>query len=156
VEDSYEPALETKVAAAIQAARQARQPLALGIMEIDNFSELMLKLGPADAGNLIFDLRQLLAARPEQYSPILVSDSRLAMIWENISRAEAVDLARQIMGEMQSDSAGLPNRLTLSIGVAALEFAPKNYPPRKLVEAAFGCLSAAQLSGGNAVKSIAV
>jgi hypothetical protein len=50
----------------------------------------------------------------------------------------------------------LPSGLSLSIGVASLEFAPKNYPPRRLVEAAFGCLSAAQLFGGNTAKSIAV
>ena len=44
--------------------------------------------------------------------------------------------------------------LTLSAGLATLEFAPKNYPARELIDAAQRCLSGAQLSGGDTVKSI--
>jgi len=155
-DDRYEPALEAQVMKAIQRARQSRRPVTLAILELDEFSELLVRLGPESAGEVIFQVRQWLTERYEPCSPVLMSDSRLAIVWENTSRGEAVDVAREIMARMRSDSVELPNGLSLSIGVAALEFAPKNYPARKLVEAAFGCLSAAQLSGGNAVKSIAV
>ena len=44
--------------------------------------------------------------------------------------------------------------LTLSAGLATLEFAPKNYPSQELIDAAGRCLIGAQLSGGDTVKSI--
>jgi HD-like signal output (HDOD) protein/GGDEF domain-containing protein len=154
-EGRYEPALEAQVEKAIQHARQGRQPVNLAVLELDDFSRLIVRWGPERAGELIFELRQWLSERDEQCSPLLLSDSRLAIIWENTSRGEAVDISREILENIHSEF-GLPNEFSLSIGLAALEFAPKNYPPRQLVEAAFSCLSAAQLSGGGTVKSIAV
>jgi GGDEF domain-containing protein len=155
-EDRNEPTLEAKVAKSIQNARQSRQPVVLAVLEIDRFSELAVKLGPARAGDLIFVLRNWLIEWTAPSSLILLGESRLAMLWEDRSRGEAVDQAREVLWKARSATDGLPGGLSVSIGLAALESAPKNYPPGKLTEAALGCLSAAQLSGGNSVKSIAV
>jgi GGDEF domain-containing protein len=150
-EDGFEPVLESKVAMAIGRARQNRQPLALAIVEIDCFADLLVRNGPAAAGELIFELRESFAAWNDQGTPILLSDSRLALLWEESSRSEAMQLARELLSKVRQSST-----FSLSIGLATLDFAPKNYPGRQLTEAALGCLSAAQLSGGNTVKSIAV
>ena len=97
------------------------------------------------------EMAALLAQWNDQCAPILLSDSRLALLWEDSSRSEALQMARELLVTVRRSSS-----VSMSIGLATLEFAPKNYPARQLVEAALGCLSAAQLSGGNTVKSIAV
>jgi GGDEF domain-containing protein len=150
-EDGFEPMLESKVAMAIGQSRQNRLPLMLAILEIDGFSDLLVRMGPANAGDLIFELRERLVEWNDQCAPILLSDSRLAMLWEDSSRSESLQMARELLVKVRRSSS-----MSLSIGLATLEFAPKNYPARHLVAAALGCLSAAQLSGGNTVKSIAV
>jgi hypothetical protein len=52
------------------------------------------------------------------------------------------------------ESQGNPSELTLSAGLATLEFPPRNFPPRQLIDAAQRCLDGAQLSGGDTLKSI--
>ena len=88
----------------------------------------------------------------------LVSDSQLAMLWEDCSRSDAVQFARNCLAAVRSwsrEEFPLGADLTLSIGLATLESAPKNYPSGELIDAASRCLSGAQLSGGDTVKSIA-
>jgi hypothetical protein len=48
----------------------------------------------------------------------------------------------------------LGSDLTLSAGLATLQCASKNYPASELITAAERCLTGAQLSGGDTVKSI--
>jgi hypothetical protein len=45
--------------------------------------------------------------------------------------------------------------MTLSAGLATLEVPPRNFQPHQLIDAAWRCLSGAQLSGGDTLKSIA-
>jgi hypothetical protein len=46
--------------------------------------------------------------------------------------------------------------LTLSGGLATIDFPPKNFAPQEMLDAAERCLGGAQLSGGDTVKSIAL
>ena len=65
-EDGFEPVLESKVAMAIGQSRQNRLPLMLAIVEIDGFSDLLVRMGPANAGDLIFELRERLVEWNDQ------------------------------------------------------------------------------------------
>jgi hypothetical protein len=46
------------------------------------------------------------------------------------------------------------NGASLSIGLAAVASLPRNFPAQELVSSAARCLSGAQSSGGNCLKSI--
>jgi hypothetical protein len=149
--------LNHRIAAAVHHARQSRTPLTLALLEIERFGDLLLELGPAGAIELTHALRCVLPQWSGQRSEaLLVSDNRLAVLW-NCGRNEGVRMARSICGSVGAWSRSafpLHSDVTLSAGLATLEFAPKNFPPGDLLEAATRCLSGALLSGGNTVKSI--
>jgi HD-like signal output (HDOD) protein/GGDEF domain-containing protein len=150
--------LHARVAAAIQRSRQAHQPLSIVLLEIDRFSDVLLELGPAGAAELLHWLQIAVTEwTGERSQPVVVSDSRLAAIWEDCPRGDAVRLARQVLAAAKPWSKNefpLGCGLTLSGGVATLDHAPKNLSAAQLVEVAERCLSGAQLSGGDTAKSI--
>lgn len=151
--------LTGRVAAAIARCRQQRVPLSLALLEIDHFSDRLLELGPTRLAALVHALAQELpdwAGLPG--AAWRVSDSRLAVLWDDTSRSEAVAAVRTILGRVRPWAAGhfpLQGPLTLSVGVAAVELVTRNFPAEQLVQAAHRCLTGAQLSGGDTVKSIA-
>jgi HD-like signal output (HDOD) protein len=153
-----DPALAARVSAAIHRCRQARCPVALALFEIERFSEILLHLGPVGVTELTHWLRVALADWTGQRSAtILVSDSCFALVWEGCPRSEGVRLARHALSAVkpwsrQRLAGGV--ELILSAGLATLEFPPKNFPPHELIDGAQRCLSGAQLSGGDTVKSI--
>ena len=117
-----------------------------------------MQLGPTGTTEAAYTLRAALADWTGQRGDAhLVSDSRFAMLWDDCSRSDAVRFARHILTTVKPWSrAEFPpaSNLTLSAGLATLEFAPKNYPASDLISSSERCLSAAQLSGGDTVKSI--
>jgi GGDEF domain-containing protein len=157
--NSTDPGLASRVAAAIQHSRQTRAPLTLALVELDRFADVLIQLGPAGATEAAHALQFTLADWTSQrVEALLVSDSRLALLWEGCPRSEALQFARSILakiGPWSREQFPLATDLTLSIGLATLEFASKNYPASELIDAADRCLNGAQLSGGNTVKSIA-
>jgi PleD family two-component response regulator len=79
------------------------------------------------------------------------------MLLADCSRSEAVNICRSVLAcvsPLSRDRFPLGAGLTVSIGLATLESVPKNFPANDLIEGAERCLSAAELSGGNTVKSI--
>ena len=158
--DADDPGLESQVAGGIQRSRQTRRPVTLAFVEIDSFSDVLLQIGPAGARDLLVNLQGVLYEWADQHCyPLIDSDSRLAMLWDDCPRSEAVQLARDLISKVSGwsrQALKLHNALTISVGLATLDFAPKNYPVRQLVDSARRCLSSAQLSGGNSVKSIEV
>jgi len=157
--DSMDPALAVRVGAAIQRCRQNRCPITLALFEVERFSDKVLQLGPAGVSEMAHWLRVALTDWTGQRAEaILVSDSCFALLFEDCPRNEAVRLARHALQEVKSWSSERLFRgveLTLSAGLATLEFPPKNYPSQELIDAAQRCLGGAQLSGGDTVKSIA-
>jgi GGDEF domain-containing protein len=153
-----DPGLESQVSAAVHRSRQTRRPLTLAFFELDRASDLILQLGPAGITEVIYSLREVLADWTSQRNEaILVNDSRLAMLWDDCPRSAAVELARNALSAIRPwsrDQFPLSTDLTLSIGLATLDSAPKNFHSSDLISAAHRCLSASQLSGGNTVKSI--
>jgi GGDEF domain-containing protein len=150
--------LLSRIAAAVQRCRQSRRPVSLALLEIDRFSDILLELGPAGMAEVSHWLRVALADWTGQRAgATLVSDSCLAIVWEDCQRSEAVHMARQILATVKPWSSAefvLRSDLTLSCGLATIELAPKNFSPQALLDAAQRCLSGAQLSGGDTVKSI--
>jgi HD-like signal output (HDOD) protein/GGDEF domain-containing protein len=151
--------LASRLGAAVQRSRQSRRPLTLALFEIDRFEDLLVQTGPAGMIEIAHSLRCALADWANQREEaILVSDSKLAMVWEECPRSDAVQLARDCLAaahDWSQDRFQLSCALSLSAGLATLEFAPKNYPRQELIDAAQRCLNGAQLSGGDTVKSIA-
>jgi GGDEF domain-containing protein len=135
--------------------------MSLAFVEIDAFDGLLMQIGPAGVRDV---LAALTAAIDEwtdkRFRPLLVSDSRLAMLWEDCSRREAVQLSRDLLSQLRVWPQGRTRtktvKLTVSIGLATLDAVPKNYVSRQIIDAAKNCLSSAKLSGGNTVKSIEV
>jgi HD-like signal output (HDOD) protein/GGDEF domain-containing protein len=155
---ALDPGLEARVHAAVQRSRQTRTPLTLALFEIDRFADVLMQLGPVATTEAAHELCGALAHWAGQNAvAILVSDNRLATIWESCPRNEAVRSARSVLDSVRGWSRSkypLGSDLTLSAGLATLEFAPKNYPAAELINASERCLTAAQLSGGNTTKSI--
>jgi GGDEF domain-containing protein len=151
--------LLSRVSAAVQRCRQTRRPVSLALLEIDRFSDVLLELGPAGMAEVTHWLRVALADWTGQRAgATLVSDSCLAIVWEDCPRNEAVQMARHVLAAVKPWSGAefvLRSDLTLSFGLATIEFPPKNFPSQELLDAAQRCLGGAQLSGGDTVKSIA-
>jgi hypothetical protein len=146
------------VGTAISRCRQARCPISLALIEIDNYDHWLLQLGPSGAAELVHWLQLGLTDWTGHRAPATqVSDSSYALIWEDCSRSDAVRGMRQALADAkvwwESRSPGR-GELTLSAGLATLEFPPRNFPTKQLIDAAYRCLSGAQLSGGDTLKSI--
>jgi HD-like signal output (HDOD) protein len=146
------------VSGAVGRCRAARCPVTLALVEIDEYSNLLLQLGPTPTSELVHWLRLGLADWTGQRVPVsLVGDACFALLWEDCSRSDAVRAMRQALvdakhwWELRSTTRC---ELTLSAGLATLEFPPRNFPARQLIDAARRCLSGAQLSGGDTLKSI--
>jgi GGDEF domain-containing protein len=158
-EISCDRVLTAHLSSAVQRSRNTRRPLTLALFEIDRFGDLLVQAGPVGTMEIAQSLRCALADwANQQEEAILISDSRLAMVWQECSRSDAVQLARDCLVSARDWSRGrfqLCCDLSLSAGLATLEVAPKNYPCQELIDAAGRCLNGAQLSGGDTVKSIA-
>jgi HD-like signal output (HDOD) protein len=154
-----EPGLVGRVAASINRCRLARGPLSLALIAVDQFPDLLLALGPGGATDLVHWLRRDVGTWAGQRAPATVlGESTFAILWESCPRQDAVELVRQILGNVKSwqmpGSIGQEPEISLSGGVATLALPPKNFPPQQLIDAAQRCLGGAQLSGGGNVKSI--
>lgn len=147
------------VGSAVQRCRQMRCSIGLALFSVDRFGDLLLQLGPARATDLVHGLRiGLTDWTGHRAMATLVSESACALVWEDCSRNEAVQLVRRAL-EAAKTSFPHPSsaavELTLSAGLATVEILPRNFPPQQLIDAARRCLGAAQLSGGDTLKSIA-
>lgn len=152
--------LSAQLAAGIQRARQSRRPLTLALFAVERFSELVIESGAPGLADCVQALGSMLAEWTGQRSPALhVQEDCYALLWDDCPRNEAVALARTALDEVKSwwrQRGTSHGALALSAGLATLELAAKNYPANELIEAAERSLGAAQLSGGDTVKSIVV
>ena len=147
-----------RLAAAVSSCRQQRCPLTLALVELDGFQELASAAGPLAAERLVGRLRRIC----QEFGGSVVStcEAQHAVIWANCDRSQAARLANELLrravhdlGAHHDDALG---PIVISIGVATVALPPKNFPPGELADTAARCLSTAQLSGGNTVKSIGV
>ena len=145
------------VSAAIGRCRGARCSISLALVQIDNYHQLLLQLGPEAFALLVHNVQTGLAEWTTQRAPVsLIGECDYALVWEDCSRSDAVQCMRRALAHAKAwwESQGSPIELTLSAGLATLEFPPRNFPPRQLIDSAQRCLDGAQLSGGDTLKSI--
>jgi GGDEF domain-containing protein len=84
-----------------------------------------------------------------------LGEGQFAIVLRDCDRADGLETARQL----RRAAAALchdTDAITLSIGLASLAVPSKNFPAHELIAAAARCLSAAQLAGGDTVKSIEI
>ncbi len=152
-----EPGLLGRVVAAISHARVTRCATSLALVQVDHWDQVVLLHGPKQAMSLLKQLEiGLCSWTQERGSALAVGDAQFALVWQDCPRRDALDASRQLLAAVKAwqPTGGLACEMTLSIGVATLTLPPKNFPPQELIEAARRCLSGAQLSGGDTVKSL--
>jgi len=150
-----DPGLLGRVIEAIAHARVTRTATSLALVQVDGWDQAVLRLGPQQAIDLLRQLEMGLASWTQERGSVLaVKDAQFALVWSERPRREALDAARQLLTAVKTWQLGNSQaNLTLSVGVATLTLPPKNFPPQELIDAARRCLSGAQLSGGDTVKS---
>jgi HD-like signal output (HDOD) protein len=147
------------VSAAAQRCRQVRCSISLALLSIDHYGELLLQVGPAQATDLVHWLRiSLTDWTGHRALATLAGESTCALVWEDCPRSDATELVRRALEAAKAARKrplGARVEFTLSAGLATVEVLPRNFQPQQLIDAAQRCLSAAQLSGGDTLKSIA-
>jgi HD-like signal output (HDOD) protein len=151
--------LQGRLARALATARVERVELSLLMVGLDDFESRYLTDGP-NAAALVTQLLVVACNGLDhpgiQTSPI--GEANLAVIVPNCDRREAVTVAGQLAGSIQSLAQRRLQRsaqpVSTSIGVATMARVPKNLAVQELADSASRCLYAAQASGGGMVKSI--
>lgn len=157
-----DPELNARLATAVTACRKARAPLSLILAEIDHYAELCRAHGPLAAERWMGRLRLLCDQMdyPQAFR-VQTRDRQLAIILPHCDRRGAVEYGNELLrllrqaGDLAESDDALATA-TISIGVSSVALPPKNFPAADLIRSAERCLAAAQLSGGNTVKSIEI
>ncbi len=154
-----DPGLMGRVVASLANCRQARQPLSLALLEVDNYSDWILTHGTAGTQKLMQLVASVLSANTDRDEDLQqLGDGQFVLLLVDYDRSQANELAREAMRQVRQWSEQrqehLGRSLSLSVGLASLLIPPKNFPPEELVSAAKRCLQGAQLSGGDTLKSI--
>ena len=156
-----DPALLGRLNLAVAACRQARCPLSLLLVEIDNFADAHFAHGPEAAASLL----QFVESKCDQIDHpsatcIQVREARFAVILPDCDRQQIGRLGKQLVRSFREHSGGGAQSgkpaVTVSAGAASVTQLPKNFPPQDLVEAADRCLYGTQASGGDGLKSIEI
>lgn len=150
-----------RLRAVVAGCRQARQPLSLLLVALDNFSQYVfvhgLKRSEA-ALQSIYD--KCVDISVDGQSVLRISDDRWACILPDVDRGEvavlAVQMARSFAPGLVANTSDKPWPATVSVGAATVELPSKNFPAEELLQKAETCLEAAMRSGGNQAKTIAV
>lgn len=131
-----------------RACRMQRVPLGLLLISVERQD---LALPSAD---LLCVLARLCEAQDLPGGECLqAGPDRLAWCLPDCDRPQAVALAQGLRREFRDQAAGRASG-PLSMGLAVVSSIARNFDPAALVEAAERCLEAAQLSGGDCLKSI--
>ncbi|HEX4144369.1 MAG TPA: HDOD domain-containing protein [Pirellulales bacterium] len=154
--------MRTQVARALVDCRQGRQALSLVLVEIDHFASLVRTLGPVAAEQRVAELGQICGDSCDLPGATLLQARQacFALVLPDCDRGEAVGVADDILHRVREEPGQRPGSVGLgvsvSVGVATVPLPPKNFRVDDLIDSASRCLSTAQLSGGNTLKSIGV
>ncbi len=160
-DDGSKDTLTEKVQAAIAECRENRQPISLVVVALDRFAEIAKTVGTTESRRLV-QLVSLLCGRVEHASTVQLKTDEysFALVLTNCDRPAAGEIGHELLREVRrlcEKHADLASaRLGVSVGVATAATPPKNFSASLLIQSARRCLDAAQLSGGNAMKTIDV
>lgn len=151
-----EPGLAGQLAVAATACRQARRELSLLLLELDDHGDLLLTRGIAGLGEISEQLEAACRqADPTGLDPQQVTDFRWALVLPGSERTEALDTAHALLRRVR-ELTGNGAPVSVSVGLATAAAPAKNFNPADLIRSAERCLSTAQFSGGNCVKTIEI
>ena len=145
----------------INRCRQIRGSMALACVEIDKVEVIQARIEPAEFESMIQSLSEQ-HVRFRYAADLIwqIGPSRWAIVMEDIDRSDAI---RECRARIESIRLWARNRTqqdlgaaTVSFGVAWLPVATLNFDATILLERAERCLSGAQLSGGDTIKSISI
>jgi HD-like signal output (HDOD) protein len=145
----------------VNRCRQRRCPMALALVEIDDFDTLQSQAHDLALDAMIKSLSERhLRFRPAADLICHIGPCRWAFVMEDIELSEAVQDCRGRKEGIRYWANHRANQeigaATVSFGVAWLPIPTKNFDAQILFEKAERCLSGAQLSGGDTIKSISV
>jgi HD-like signal output (HDOD) protein/GGDEF domain-containing protein len=156
-----ETALSTRAVITIERCRSQRCPLSLVLATVDNFSEVLIDLGPEQAEELVRWLgHQCRMLGGEGENIVAIGEARIGLLIEDCDRLAAAAFAWRLLDaarrHMREALCGTTRPIKVSVGVATVALPPRNFSERQLIDAARRCLQAAQTSGGDTVKSIEI
>jgi len=156
-----ETALTARTVTSIERCRSQRCPLSLILATVDNYSDVLIDLGPEEAEELVRWLGQQCRALSGDYeNAIAIGEARIGFLIEDCDRLAAAAFAWQLLDttrrHLRHSLTHAPRPIKISLGVATVAFPPRNFSDQQLIEAARRCLQAAQTSGGDTVKSIEI
>ena len=139
-------------------ARSKRKPVSLIVFEVIGKSSAEAQTRPILGQVLEAATRKIVV--PEMVGESLHLHCR-AFVLPDCDRHEAVRFAEETISRIEQMSLRLEEKGTalefmVSAGVSSVALPPKNFPPQDLFETAQRCLSAAQSSGSNVVKSLEI
>lgn len=156
-----DPVLLNWLATAVTACRQARLPLSLALIELDNRQRLEREQGELQMEKLAGQLGDVCRSLDARAMVCLqVRRTAFALVLPGWDRDQAADLSDQLLPRVRQITVEQPDgqlaALSASVGMATVTLPPKNFVPQVLLDSAARCLAAAQRSGGNTLKSIGI
>lgn len=149
--------LSAYVATAAAACRQARCPMSLMLVEMNEPESLALTLGRHG----FLQVRDRIAqacknVEHHQRACLPYGEIGFLVILSNCERQTAVHLGQAVIRTVRSQSTAGGPPISVSVGVASVSLPPVNFDPDLMLESADRCLYGARTSGGTMVKSIEI
>lgn len=154
-----DPGLIGRLSSVLQACRQTRSPVTLVLLQIDHLSDAQFVCGVQSSQRFLERFRRHLAETTGGLGPCLqLRSGHFALLWGDSTRSDSLATLRSVQQSLPAwQEECMPSdtvHLSLSAGVATVSLPSRNFPPLELIMAAERCLDAAQLAGGNQLKSI--
>lgn len=138
---------------AVGSCRSRRCPLSIMLIDLESGEEL----SPEHWERLEYQL-QGACGELDQVQIVKLAPQKWLLLLPNYERHLAVRAANQLIDVLEKSAyelaGGGESFLSISVGVSSVTLPPKNFYPPDLLQAAERCLTAAQSSDANVVKSI--
>jgi GGDEF domain-containing protein len=155
-----DPGLADRLAASVAASRQARVPLTLLLIELDQSEDLFFHFGPQGYSDSLDRLRSACHGLDHPHATVATyREHGLAIILPDCDRRQAVQLGNQLIDDVRGPTSSSPMDspgVTVSVGAATVSLPPRNFPSGDLLSAAERCLYGSHTSGGGVLKSIEI
>lgn len=150
-----DPGLVGRLTSELVACRQNRCALSLLLVAIDHWGEVVFSLGPGGATQLLQSVEKVCQQLDASEAFCMqASEARLAVALPGCDRLEAAALGNQLLRHVRQANSGQAVEWSVSVGVSTIALPPPNFTALDLLESAARCLNAAQMTGGNTLKSI--
>ena len=140
--------------------RAQHTALSLILVEISSADDMLIAWGPVEADLILRTVHRICRTMDARVRYCLrTRETQFALLLPDCDRRQAVEFGRHVLRTVRNAlhaHADTLCGLRVSVGAATVHSPAKNFWPDDLVERAERCLRAAQLAGGNTVKSIGV